>query len=219
MNRNVVSAALVCVVSLMFLGLAGCQSAPDTNRDATIATASPARERFDPAAIEAEVMKLEREWVAAAESHNPEAVRRVVADDAVLVYPDGMVATKADEVRLIESGAITADSWQMLDAKVTVIDADAAFITGRSILKNGKYKDPNAKKPIDISGEYRFLDVYAKRNGQWQAIASQATKVANPAPAASPSPSASPAASAAPSPPPRSSSPRPSPSATRTASP
>jgi hypothetical protein len=33
------------------------------------------------------------------------------------------------------------------------------------------------KKPVDISGEYRFLDLYARRNGAWQVIASQATKV------------------------------------------
>src|SRR5256885_6935861 len=44
------------------------------------------------------------------------------------------------------------------DPKVTVIDADSAFITGRSVIKNGKYKDPKQKKSFDISGEYRFLD-------------------------------------------------------------
>jgi hypothetical protein len=65
----------------------------------------------------------------------------------------------------------------MIDPKVTVIDADSAFISGRSVIKNGKYAVPNQKKPIDISGEYRFLDVYAKRDGKWQAIASQATKI------------------------------------------
>ena len=65
----------------------------------------------------------------------------------------------------------------MLEPKVTVMSADSAFITGRSVIKNGTYKDPNVKTPIDISGEYRFLDVYARRNGTWQVIASQATKV------------------------------------------
>ena len=47
---------------------------------------------------------------------------------------------------------------------------------GEAAIKNGKYKDPNTKKTIDISGEYRFLDVYARRNGKWQVVASQATK-------------------------------------------
>ena len=138
------------------------------------------KERVDPAAIEAEIIKLEREWADAAKTKNGEAVRRVVADDAVIVYPDGTVGTKASELRDIESGAITADAFEMLDPRVTVIDADAAYIAGRSIIRNGKYKDPNTNKSIDISGEYRFLDVYAKRDGRWQAIASQATKIVSP---------------------------------------
>ena len=177
MNRNVVSAALVISLSLIILAIAGCQPSQDTNLNAT-ATASPATERFDPVAIEAEVMKLAREWISAAQTRNPEPVRRVVADDAILHYPDGTTATKADELRLIETGAITADSWDLLESKVTVLNADTAIITGRSSLKNGKYKDANVPRPIDISGEYRFLDVYARRNGSWQVVASQATKLA-----------------------------------------
>ena len=172
--------ALALFVTLLAVVLTGCQApASDTNRNA-VATASPAKERVDPAAIEAEIIKLEREWADATKTKNGDAVRRVLADDAVLVYPDGTAATKADEVRTVESGAVTADAFEMVDPKVTVIDADAAFIAGRSVIKNGKYKDPNTNKTIDISGEYRFLDVYAKRDGKWQAIASQATKIVAP---------------------------------------
>src|SRR5215211_1708543 len=174
--------ALALFVILLAVVLGGCQpAATETNRNDAVAAASPAKERVDPAAIEAEILKLEREWMDAPKTKNAEAVRRVVADDAVLGYPDGTVATKADEVRLVEAGEVTSDSFDMLESKVTVIDADAAFIAGRSSIKNGKYKDPNTKKTIDISGEYRFLDVYAKRDGKWQVIASQATKILSPA--------------------------------------
>ena len=212
MNRNVVSAALVFVVTLLIAAMAGCQpAAPDTNLNAT-ASASPAPESFDSAAIQAEVMKLARDWMAVTQTYDPEVIRRVVADDAVLVYPDGSTATKADELRLVETKAITAESFELLDSKVTVMNANTAFITGRSVFKKAKYKDPNVKTPIDISGEYRFLDVYARRGDRWQVIASQATKVTAPTPASSPSPS--PAASASVSPPPKA-----SPTATRAASP
>jgi ketosteroid isomerase-like protein len=205
MNRSVVSTALVFVVSLVVLGLTGCQQALDTNRNAAVATATPAKETFDPVAIQTEVMQVARDWMKAGQTYDPEIIKRVVADDAVLVYPDGTSATKADELRLVEAKAITTDSWDLLDPKVTVMSADSAFMSGRTVIKNGKYKDPSVSRPIDISGEYRFLDVYARRNGKWQVIASQATKVAAPAPAAAP------AASTAPP-----SSPRPSPTATRT---
>lgn len=188
MNRN----ACACFVVLVVLVLSGCQPAADTNRNLAAVSSSPVKETFDPALIQAEVLKLGREWMTASQTYDPEIIRRVVADDAVLVYPDGTTATKADELRLVETKAITADSWELVDPKVTVMSADSAFITGRSTVKNGKYKDPNVKKPIDISGEYRFLDVYARRNGKWQVVASHAIKVT--APASVPSPSGSPAA-------------------------
>jgi len=202
MSRSVLSVALVL---LTILGLAGCQPARDTNLNAT-ATASPAKETFDPVAIQAEVLNVERDWFRAGETYDVEAIRRIVADDAVLVYPDGTPGTKADEVRIAETKAITG-RWEMIDPKVTVLSADSAFITGRSSIKDGKYKEPTMAKAIDISGEYRFLDVYARRNGRWQVVASQATKVAVQTPAASPTASA---AAAPPSPP------RPSPTATKT---
>jgi hypothetical protein len=193
---------LALFVALFVLVLCGCQPALETNRNTAAATSAPAKETFDAAAIEAEIVKLEREWADSAKTHNPEAVRRILADDAILIYPDGTAATKADEVRTVESGAMTADTWELLDPKVTVLDADAAFITGRGVIKNGKYKVPNQKKPIDISGEYRFLDVYARRDGKWQAVASQTTRI-DPAAAAAPNPTASvpspPAAAASPS--------------------
>src|SRR5262245_20485274 len=167
MNRSALALLIVAVVAVMD----GCQPALDSNRNSAIATASPAKEKFDPAAIEAEVMKLEREWADANKTHNSEAVKRILADNAVIVYADGSTGTKDDEMKTIESGSITADSYEMLDTKVTVINADSAFITGRGVIKNGKNVVPGQKKPIDISGEYRFVDVYAKRDGKWQVVA------------------------------------------------
>lgn len=173
MNKS----ALALLIFAAVVVLNGCQPALDTNRNNAIATSSPAKETVDAAAIQTELMKLAREWADAAKTKNGEAVKRILADDAMLVYPDGTSATKADEVRAIESGAISAESFEMVDPKVTVIDADAAFISGRSVIKNGKYAAPNQRKPIDVSGEYRFLDVYVKRDGRWQVVASQATKI------------------------------------------
>jgi ketosteroid isomerase-like protein len=183
MNRSVVSAVLGFVVCSLVLGLTGCQpAAPETNRNATTASAAPAKESFNPATIEAEVLKTERDWFKAGETYDVEMIKRIVADDAVLVYPDGSTGTKADEVHIAETKAVTGSGWELSDLKVTVLSADAAFITGRSMVKNAKYKDPTMKKAIDISGESRFLDVYAKRNGRWQVIASNATKVTAPTP-------------------------------------
>ena len=204
MNRS----ALALLVGLIVVVLSGCQPAADTNRNLAAASATPAKETFDPVAIEAELIRIEREWANASKTHNAEAVKGFLADNALIIYPDGTTATKADEIKTLESDAITADSFEMVDPKVTVIDADAAFITGRSVIKNGKYAVPGQKKPVDISGEYRFLDVYARRDGKWQVIASQAVKIE---PAAVAAAAATPAVSVSPLPKAASPSPKTSP--------
>ena len=198
MNRNSMSLAIALITLIM--GISACQPAPDTNRDATkTANANVAKEPLNPVAIEAEIIKLENEWAAAAQRHDAAAVRKILADDLVMTYPDGTTGNKTSELSDLETGAVTVDGWELSDTKVTVLGPDAAFITGRGVIKNGKVKDPNSKKPIDISGEYRFTDVYARRNGQWLAVASQTTKIANPAPAPA-APASTPKASATASP-------------------
>lgn len=162
----------------MVLSLAGCQrAAAPTNLADSHAAASPTPEKIDAAAIEAELIKLERDWAGAFTTGDADAARRVMADDIAFISPDGSPSSKAEEVRAIQDKLVTMESWEILEPKVTVLDANNAFVTGRAVIKNGKAREPNSKKTIDISGEYRFLDVYARRNGNWQAVASQTTAI------------------------------------------
>jgi hypothetical protein len=181
----------------MLFGLAGCNKAsgPDTNRDAA-RTASPVpKETINPVAIEADIIKLENDWAAAAQRREVDTLRRILADDLIMTLVDGSVGDKAGEIKNAESGAVTVEAWELADLKVTVLGADSAFITGRGVLKNAKYKDPVTGKVSDISGQYRFTDVYLRRNGQWQAVASHTTQIKNPPPPAPPAASPSPVVS------------------------
>ena len=178
MNKNVLLAALA--MFCLLLVQAGCQKAASpTNRAEAGPVATP--EKIDTAAIQAELIKLERDWADAVKNGDADTVRRVMADDIVVINPDGSTSTKAAEVEAVQARVVTIDSWDISDPKVTVLDANNAFVTGRGLIKNGKAKVPNSNKTIDISGEYRFLDVYARRNGKWEAVASQTTPIATPA--------------------------------------
>jgi ketosteroid isomerase-like protein len=207
MNRK----AFLAVFSLVFLMfLASCQpAAPDTNRSAT--TNNTGEETVDRAAIEAELLRIENDWPRVIREKDASAVRRVEADDVVVVYPDGSTGGKAQDITDIESGALTAESIEMADLKVNVLDKDSAVVTGRVIIKNGKFKMPDGNT-INITGQYRFVDTFAKRNGEWKLVAGASVPVREPGPGASPaaspaakaspaaSPRASPAAAASPSP-------------------
>jgi ketosteroid isomerase-like protein len=180
MNKNVLSIALALSLAAVGLASSGCASHSDTNLNSSLVTnrnTNQPAETFNASSIEAELKKMEAEWPKAYKAKDAAAIRRILADNVVLTYPDGSTGTKDVEVQLTETGAVTFDSWDLSDEKVTVIDGDAAFITGRTLIKNGKLKDPKSQQTIDISGEYRFLDVYAKRSGGWQVVASQVTQV------------------------------------------
>lgn len=187
--------------SLLFLH--GCQPATeDTNRSVPSANTT-STEVVDTAGIESELLRLENDWPRVMKEKDGAAVRRVLADDAILVYPDGSTATREEEAKNTEDGMVTADSIEIADLKVKVLNKDAATVSGRTIMKNAKLKTPDGKT-IDISGEYRFVDTWARRNGAWKIEAGISTAIrpvtasASPAAAASPSARTTPATSASP---------------------
>ncbi len=156
----------------------------------------------DKAAIERELLRIENDFARVLKEHDGEAIRHVEADDIVEIIPDGSTSTKTQDIADIQAGNLSADSWEVAEAKVTVLDSDAAFVSGRTVIKGGKAKGTDGKTS-DISGEYRFLDTYARRDGQWKLVATAIVKIQHPAkptpsPSASPSMKASPAGKASP---------------------
>lgn len=192
MKRKGFSAVLSLVFSLLLLS--GCQPAAKETNLAPDPNTNSGRETVDKASIETALLRIENDWPRVIKEKDAEAVRRVEAEDVVVVYPDGGLGDKALDVKDMETGALSADSVEMADLKVNVLSNNAAVVSGRTIVKKGKYKTPDGKS-IDISGQYRFIDTFAKRNGEWKLVAGATVPVRQP-PAASPA--ASPAAKTSP---------------------
>jgi ketosteroid isomerase-like protein len=192
MKRYFSMSALVLVTitaGLLQLSCATPQPAnTSANANMAVAEATP-----DKAAIEAEITRIENDWPRIIKEHDVTAIRRMEADDAVFVYPDGATGGKDQDIKDIESGALSADSWEVSDVTIKVLDKDSAIATARSVVKGGKYKTPEGKTN-DISGEYRSVDTFVRRNEQWQLIGSATVPVRGPSSAAmsSPTPKASP---------------------------
>ena len=200
MRRIALTVTLLSSVSLIVFSQMSCQPAANTNTTETTAVnANAGREVVNTAAIETEIMRIENDWPRVLKEKDVEAVRRVEAEDVIMVYPDGKVGTRDQDLADIQSGALTAESWEVADLKVMVIDNDAAVASGRSTVKGGKFKGPDGKV-TDISGQYRFVDTFARRNGQWKLVASAGTPVREPVTAGSPAMKASPTGSASPTP-------------------
>jgi ketosteroid isomerase-like protein len=181
--------------TLLFLAIAsigvaaGCTQPNSGNVNTTSQTVATPEPTPDKNAIVAEITRIENDWPRIIKERDAAAIRKIEADDAVIVYPDGSLGGKEQDIKDMEAGNLSYESWDLSELNVKVLDGDSAVATLRLDVKNGKYKLPNGKEQ-NISGTYRSIDTFARRNGQWQIVASATTPVA-PAAAASPMPSAS----------------------------
>jgi len=177
---------------------AGCSTSQNSNGNMNMGVAATPQPTPDKAAIEAELTKIENDWPRILKEHDAAAVRRIEADDIFLVYPDGSLGSKEQDVKDIESGSITADSWVVSDLTVNVLDNDSAVVRLRTTVNSGVYKTADGKTQ-DVSGQFRSVDTFARRNGQWQLVGSATVKILAPPPApANPTPKASPSAKPSP---------------------
>ena len=84
-----------------------------------------------------------------------------------------MVSTKAQNIADMKQGALKIESSKIEDMKVRVY-GDTAVVTYATTDK-GTYKGR------DISGQYRWTDVFVKQNGKWQLVSGQGTPIPKPA--------------------------------------
>lgn len=149
-------------------------------------------------AVEQELLKLERAWLDAYLKRDVAAMEQIESDDFTITHANGQVITKAQEVANLKRAGATDSSlsFSTQDTKVRLY-GDTAILTGIFVSKS---KDSTERS--------RYTDVYVKRNGRWQVVASHLTRLTPPAapaspsaPAAAPSPAtpSSPATPAAPS--------------------
>lgn len=193
---------IALVATLLATGTVSCTPSDNTNTTTTTAVTATPGPTPDTNAIVAEITKLENDWPRIIRERDGAAVRRLEADDIILIYFNGTRGTKEIDVKDIEAGNLTFDSWEISELQVKPLDNDAAVATLLITVKNGKYKI-GENRSQDISGRYRALDTFARRNGQWQVVASSLVKLSPEAErelAAAPtaSPKASPAATASP---------------------
>jgi ketosteroid isomerase-like protein len=186
MKRHVTFTVVFVVFGALITLYFGCASQPTTTNTNSVALASP-EPTPDKAAIETDLTRIEMDWPRIIKEKDGAAVRKIEADDIALVYPDGSIGNKDRDIKDIEGGALSFDSWDLSEIVVKVLDNDAAVVTLHATIKGGKYK-PADGKAQDISGQYRSVDTFVRRNGQWQMTASATVPILNPAPAATPSP-------------------------------
>jgi hypothetical protein len=85
-----------------------------------------------------------------------------------VIHLTGTVITKAEALQMCEAPAVPIDAFEVDDISVRAF-GDAAVVTGRITVVTG------GAAPGRVT--LRFTDVFIRRSGQWQAAASQATRL------------------------------------------
>ena len=157
--------APLIVALVMAMAPAASAQAPDTKP-------KPPTPKPADGSVEQTLMKIEHDGLAALLKRDVAGFARVFADDAVLITPDGSTQTKSQLVADVKSGDLVVESSEISDMKVRAY-GDSAVVTYVTSDK-GKYKGQ------DISGRFRWTDVFVRRGGTWQIVSGQGTPIQQP---------------------------------------
>ena len=122
-------------------------------------------------ADEATLKKIEQELTDTIVKSDTSAFEKYLASDYLGIGPDGVTQNKSELLADIKSGTLKLESSNLSDIKVQVSDPDMAVVVYRT-------NDKGTYKGKDITGEYRWLDVFVKRGGKWQIAIDQGTQIA-----------------------------------------
>ena len=115
------------------------------------------------------IIELDKKRMHAMAAKDIGTLDAVLADDLIYTHSSARLDTKASLIGNMQSGATVYTSVEPSDVKAQDL-GETVVLTGVARIKvvsNGK---PNAFG-------VRFTDVYARRNGQWQMVAWQSTRL------------------------------------------
>jgi hypothetical protein len=115
------------------------------------------------------LIELERKWDAAFHSQDAAFIETVLADEFIATYGDGSRGDKAKELALARIVDQQVDSSRLDDFIVKVYrDTAVVWFTQHLV-------GPVKGKPTEV--QYQYMDVWVVREGRWQAVASQSTRL------------------------------------------
>jgi hypothetical protein len=129
---------------------------------AGVAAAAKAAEPADEAALRQIKTVL---WPKAYFTQDTDLLGRILADEFQSVDGDGNWSTKVEELDWISKNKPSHDGFEFLVRRLEVFDNDTAVVAG-----TGTIRGKDEKGPYLI--EYQSSNIFIKRDGRWQAIAS-----------------------------------------------
>jgi len=120
---------------------------------------------------EEELLKMENEFAEAIVRNDLEGIGGLVADDWIIIEPDGGIVDRKRFFEVITSGALTHEMMESEDLRVRVY-GDSAVVTAVTRAK-GKFMGQ------EFSTQERATDVFVKCEGRWRCVLTHLTRLPN----------------------------------------
>ena len=134
---------------------------------APVAAQTPRRAQSDQEVL----VTLEREWDFAFHHKDVPFIEKVLATEFVATYAEGQRADRDKELQNARDFNQQIDS-SVLDEFIVKIYGDTAVVWFTQ-----KLTGPSKGQPLTLT--FRYMDVFVQRDGRWQCVASQSTRVSS----------------------------------------
>jgi ketosteroid isomerase-like protein len=115
------------------------------------------------------LIKIQHEWADARLKCDSSFPQRIEAEDFTVVWFDGTIVNKEEDVQSYESDDAVFTEFKIDDLKVRFY-GDTAIVVGQGSIKAHT-------KTRDLTGKYVWTDTFVRRGAEWKAVASQVTPV------------------------------------------
>ena len=124
---------------------------------------------------EQEVIALDRKWAKAVVQDNSVTLRRLFADDIVVIASNGTTRNRDQEIADIHPppGVVT-EAFDIEDVN--------AHAYGDAVVSNGKATLRVRSQGKSGSTQFLYTHVYARKSGRWQIVLQQMTHILKPQP-------------------------------------
>jgi ketosteroid isomerase-like protein len=118
------------------------------------------------------IVQLERAWVAAIVARDLAALDKLIAPEFSGTSPNAHTYTKEMAIDDLKSGRYIVEKMALDEVSANVYGNTAVAFTSQE--EKSRYADS------DFSGHYHYTDVWVKKNGRWQVVASHGSRFENP---------------------------------------
>lgn len=116
-----------------------------------------------------QVKALDREWAEATMHADVKALNRLLSKDLTYTHTDGQMQTKREFIDSVRKGEIHYDSIEF--------EASTARVYGNASVTVSRLRIRLTIGDRTVKLHPCFLHVWVKKNGRWQMVAHQATKI------------------------------------------